>query len=62
MTVALEEVPRDFITQESQQHRDGDDGSSGYSPSSIHSVLNTIRIGILTKKIIIVMYLEADIL
>lgn len=50
MMVALEEVPRDFITQESQQHRDGDDGSCGYSPSSIHSVLNTIRIGILTKK------------
>lgn len=50
MMVAVEEVPRDFITQESQQPRVGGDSSSWYSPISIRSVLNTIRIGILKKK------------
>lgn len=60
MMVALEKVPRDFITQESQQqHGDGGDSSSRYSPTSIHCVL---RIGIFKKTIIILMYLEAYIL
>lgn len=59
MMVALEEVSRDFITQESQQqHRDGGGSSHGYSPISSHSVLNAIRIGVL-KKVIIVIYSEA---